>query len=282
MKNIHLVETNSKSRLVLRDIDKKLILHTPITQWHGKNLNIYVTSEDDIREKDWCLYNKNHNSKNPSWEVVKCSKIERKEMHPVSEGRLLLWMKKIILTDNEELIKDGVQAVPEEFLEWFVNNQSCELVEVKKNYLSNDGKWKDVLLPSEWEVDTKVNYKIVIPKEEQTQLHSSNGDIVPDYSQPKSHLESTLEGLDKVETLEEIKPPIGKFIIENATPTKGADGDYYHYSEVCKLLKLLYSEDDIALAFNEGQALGVRGKLIDGKEWVRTHKKEWFEQFKKN
>jgi hypothetical protein len=41
-----------------------------------------------------------------------------------------------------------------------------------------------------------------------------------------------------------------------------------------------YSEEDIALAFNEGQAYSVTGKLVDGKEWVKEHKKEWFEQFK--
>ena len=41
-----------------------------------------------------------------------------------------------------------------------------------------------------------------------------------------------------------------------------------------------YSEEDIALAFNEGQAYSVRGKLVDGKEWLKAHKKEWFKQFK--
>lgn len=41
-----------------------------------------------------------------------------------------------------------------------------------------------------------------------------------------------------------------------------------------------YIEEDIALAFNEGQAYSVTGKLVDGKEWVKEHKKEWFEQFK--
>jgi hypothetical protein len=41
-----------------------------------------------------------------------------------------------------------------------------------------------------------------------------------------------------------------------------------------------YSEEEIAIAYNEGQAYSVTGKLVDGKEWVKTHKKEWFEQFK--
>ena len=43
----------------------------------------------------------------------------------------------------------------------------------------------------------------------------------------------------------------------------------------------MHSEEDIAIAFNEGQAYSVRGKLVDGKEWAKTHKKEWFGQFKK-
>jgi hypothetical protein len=38
---------------------------------------------------------------------------------------------KIILTTDQDLIKDGVQAIDDEFLEWFVNNTSCEEVEIK-------------------------------------------------------------------------------------------------------------------------------------------------------
>jgi len=41
-----------------------------------------------------------------------------------------------------------------------------------------------------------------------------------------------------------------------------------------------YSEEDIAKAFDEGVAYETQGKLIKGKEWIKTHKKEWFEQFK--
>ena len=35
-----------------------------------------------------------------------------------------------------------------------------------------------------------------------------------------------------------------------------------------------YSEDEVINAFNEGQALNVRGKLIQGKEWFRKIKKK--------
>jgi flavorubredoxin len=44
-----------------------------------------------------------------------------------------VWSKKyckIILTTDGDLIKDGVQSIDDEFLEWFVENPSCEEVEV--------------------------------------------------------------------------------------------------------------------------------------------------------
>ena len=41
---------------------------------------------------------------------------------------------------------------------------------------------------------------------------------------------------------EEVKKPIGDFILENATGVQGQDGVYYHYSEVCKLLRLQEKE----------------------------------------
>jgi hypothetical protein len=61
--------------------------------------------------------------------------------------------KKIILTTDQDLIKDGVQAIPDEFLEWFVKNPSCEEVEVEKDY--NYGNLEHF------------DYKIIIPKDKQ-------------------------------------------------------------------------------------------------------------------
>lgn len=40
--------------------------------------------------------------------------------------------KKIILTTYQNLIKDGVQAIDDKFLEYFVKNPNCEFVEVQK------------------------------------------------------------------------------------------------------------------------------------------------------
>lgn len=68
---------------------------------HKINQNIYITSDDEIKEGDWFLDDNNQISHSYRLSNVKFA-------NP----------KKIILTDNKDLIKDGVQAI-DEFLEWF-------------------------------------------------------------------------------------------------------------------------------------------------------------------
>ena len=69
--------------------------------------------------------------------------------------------KKIILTTDQELIKNGIQPIPDEFLEWFVKNPSCEEVKVELHVGSL--RWSD----------SKNTYKIIIPKEEPKQTLSN-------------------------------------------------------------------------------------------------------------
>ncbi len=103
---------------------------------HKINNNIYITSDEEIKDGDWCLSKLN--------EVVRFGKNFTSSLY-----------KKIILTTDQDLIKDGVQAIDDEFLEWFVKNPSCESVEVKE-LLSNSG-------------NAFYGYKIIIPKEEPKQ-----------------------------------------------------------------------------------------------------------------
>ncbi len=50
----------------------------------------------------------------------------------------LLGRKKVIMTTDHDLIKEGVQEIDDDFLNWFVNNQNCEYVKVTKlDYLTN-------------------------------------------------------------------------------------------------------------------------------------------------
>ena len=95
---------------------------------------LYATADEEIKETDWCLYNKNHNSKNPIWELFQCGKIESEEMHPISEGKLLLWLRKIVTTSDPELVRyihredsannpcpDPVPKIAKAFIKLYVN-----------------------------------------------------------------------------------------------------------------------------------------------------------------
>ena len=96
----------------------------------------------------------------------------------------------------------------------------------------------------------------------------------------------------KQETLEEVKIPIGEFIINNGVSIQGADGAYYHYSEVYKLLKLqsqrMYSEDAMRLSFKAGEVSMNRAILKDEGYDLNSYNlpnvgdfEEWFEILKK-
>jgi hypothetical protein len=67
--------------------------------------------------------------------------------------------KEILLSTDTDLINDGVQAIEDDFLEWFVKNPSCEFVEVEKSNLLNTSR-------TYLGVD---KHKIIIPHEEPKQ-----------------------------------------------------------------------------------------------------------------
>jgi len=65
--------------------------------------------------------------------------------------------KEILLSTDTELQKDGVQAIDDEFLEWFVKNPSCEEVEI---YREKPIGYTDNIHITFWGL-----YKIITPKE---------------------------------------------------------------------------------------------------------------------
>jgi hypothetical protein len=162
MKNIFILPTGKPSRLYNNNGQLHLDNVPTTSNGHTINQNIYITSDEEIKEGDWFLP-----ISGIGWELNTPIKADTNSGYGYNNRHC----KKIILTTDPDLIKDGVQAIDDIFLEWFVKNQSCEFVEINKEYLSNTGEWKEVLLPSEWEVDTKVRYKIIIPQEESKQIY---------------------------------------------------------------------------------------------------------------
>ena len=171
MKNIHTLQTDKPSRLVLDTVNNNLFATT--TKDFGTNImkfqNIYITSDEEAKEGDWGYI-------------------------PFQGGNVKLvgkyfaddW-KKIILTTDQDLIEDGVQAIDDEFLEWFVKNPSCEEVKWSAYPISPNGNIVATNRPYPFEgliSNFKIEYKIIIPKEKPK----------PEYSKIKEGLKKSIEG----------------------------------------------------------------------------------------
>jgi hypothetical protein len=146
MKNIHLLPTDKPSRLIYNDANQLCYQSNKSykndRKWmQRKNFNIYITSDEEIKEHDWILP--------PSNIPVKYDGQKYKGDEP-----LKCW-KKIILTTDQDLIKDSIQAISDEFIELFVKNLNCERVEVKIEFIQTPDNLKDGFY-----------YKIIIPQEE--------------------------------------------------------------------------------------------------------------------
>jgi hypothetical protein len=144
MKNIHLLPTDKPSRLRY-NLSNVLVFTKELYRDYGKeaNQNIYITNSEEIKKGDWYC--------SPNGIISK---------HNGSEKLPDNW-RKIILTTDQDLIKDGVQAIDDEFLGWFVKNPTCEEVDVIYD--------KDTF---PYGVETAKGYgwyKIIIPREEPKQ-----------------------------------------------------------------------------------------------------------------
>jgi hypothetical protein len=140
MKNIHLLPTDKPSRLLKTIPKSNLILAKENTIGsHWQNQNIYITSDEEIGEGDWYL--------DTTVNVI----FKNDKLFLNGTG-----YKKIILSTDPELIAYGVQAIDDEFLEWFVKNPSCEEVEVVSaktipalQLTGNGHCWWKIIIPKE-------------------------------------------------------------------------------------------------------------------------------------
>jgi hypothetical protein len=145
MKNIHLLPTDKPSILFLNNVNKKLLIDNngtlknvlPIGLYH----NIYITSDEEIKEGDWF-----YNIVSLKPEAFKACENGDRYVNCSKYSHYRIDCKKIILTTDQDLIKDGVQAIDDEFLEWFVENPTYEEVEV---YEVNGKLFAEPIIPQE-------------------------------------------------------------------------------------------------------------------------------------
>jgi hypothetical protein len=158
MKNIYILPTDKPSRLHLWTDEKGTRLELcELVYSHTRNTqHLYITSDEEIKRGDWVIQS---NFEKTNTQLIQCINEFQVKLANDKDGSFT--KKKIILTTDGDLIKDGVQKIDDEFIEWFVNNPRCEWVEVKKEmYMPFDGK-----VPFELSLDQSLNtcphYKII-------------------------------------------------------------------------------------------------------------------------
>jgi hypothetical protein len=224
MKNIYLLPTEEPSRLFFADEGRELNL-SKRANLYSTGQHLYITSDEYIGLSyylDDNLVRKGVIDDRRYWEV-------RKDY------------KKIILTTDPKLIKDGVQAIDDEFLEWFVKNLSCEYVDVMD-------LWKD------GESSRHDSYQIIISEED----HSD------DEEEPKQEtLEEVAQYKYPITKKGNLVEKFGLNFVANQAFKEGAKWQAERsYSEE-EVLDILYKHTEDLLA---GKKLTLE---------------EWFEQFKK-
>jgi len=297
MKNIHILLTEKSSKLISSGKEFTLLKNLTIDK---RCKNIYITSDEEIKEGDWffvALTDK----------IGKCEDI-------ICEKNICLshWCKKIILTTDQDLMKDGVQAIDDEFLEWFVKNPGCESVEVDK---AEHGMYKDDVY---YKLSNKIFYKIIIPKEEPKKNFYCGDEV--DYDDkcleqcdrcvdatgvdygylPKEHVELINKNIDEFdEKIKEFKHESKVLTTKEVMEGRSSAYEFIDFDkqetleeaaerlypgvdrQVDRMLfisgvkwqaKRMYSEEEVLEILFESSC----NNDIDKKEM-----KEWFEQFKK-
>jgi hypothetical protein len=193
MKNLFLLQTDKPSRLIIYStlLNEFRLLDKPIEDWKHKK-NIYITNDEEIKEGDYGILGKT---------ILSYHQMHKKWGMP--QG------KKIILTTDQDLIADGVQSIPDEFLEWFVKNPSCEEVEVREEEVFVgfiDGNGKKPIYDDE--------YKIIIPRTTQQIIDE-------DFSGGLDMGQVTQKEEPKQLAVEWLQEQLNKILIDNQIQTNG-------------------------------------------------------------
>jgi len=257
---------------------------------HKINDNIYITSDEEIKEGDWVLMFDDLGN------LFLCDKPQ--QYLGIEKGHYLNKdLRKIILTTDQDLIKDGVQVIDDEFLQWFVQNPSCEEVEV---------------------VGDDCYYEIIIPKEEPKQIKCYCGHTIMCDCSPKDEPKDVVLGyktsldaqmLDRIEPKQEEIDFYAKELMlekeraykqetleeaaERIAMTKDWDFEssegngYYDYvegfTEGAKWQQeRMYSEEEVRNLFRNYQYDSAQfAAIMEGDTDGKPTPTGWFEKFKK-
>jgi hypothetical protein len=273
MKNVHLLPTDNQYKgSISLTPDGRLSTNILI----GIPQNIYITNDSEIKEgvDQWYLdkfLNKPRNSGGAQYS-------QKQDV--------------IIMTTDADLIADGVQAIDDKLLEWFVKNPGCERVETKSQTVINysfprsvyykhetiipQEEFKQELLP-DFRISKDIfdfvtdlpNYSAEIPRQktlEEAALEYAKNDETKSYDFTISTLTDAFEAgagwqneyINSTENMvsDEIKA-INIF-------SKGYDAGAEDYEK-------MYSENEVKFIISE--ALQSALAKLDLEQWFKQHKK---------
>jgi hypothetical protein len=246
MKKIHILPTSKPSRLLLSGFGALFL--TPPMEFKNSDTyqNIYITNDSEIKEGDYGIgFAHGIKGVGRHYYVFKHDGSNRGKLNAICEGA-----KKIILTTDQDLIKNGVQAIDDDFLEWFVKNSSCEEVEVK-----HFGTCCGNQLIAQCINCKKYNpvYKIIIPKEEpkdvvlgyKTSLDAQMLDSqYVDFSNPNADkITSTSTTTIKEEPKQETSKVTRVEVIQHSPPYNGRAYTNYNAKDV----EIQFQDDNTTL-----------------------------------
>ena len=209
--------------------------------------HIYITSDEEIKEGDWVI--KVITLYKGGGSVEKYSFIDK-----LFED---ITFKKIILTTDKDLIKDGVQPIDDEFLEWFVKNPSCEFADVN-DWLDDNG---NIAFGgnTRYQLCNHLYNKESIPKEEPKQeLEEETWELAKKLFKEKCEYEPNLSNSQDLLVVSSIQ----EGIIKGAKWQQEQD-------------KNKYSEEE---AFNLCREFAI---FVQHNGPSYKKQQEWFEQYKK-
>jgi hypothetical protein len=254
MKNIHILPTDKPSRLSILNSGKLDFGAEIMSSSNSKPQHIYITSNEEIKEGDWYYY---------FGHIIN---------YECDEHTLTPNCKKIILTTDQDLIKDGVQSIDDEFLQWFVKNPSCEEVEVEVEV--------ELVVLNEYGSEISVNsygvekfgYKIIIPKEKPKQL--TDLEIAIKLEEIEREEVRAVNRTDLYNSILSIVKQIPRENVES--DAMDATSCAYEIEQLFYKLQQerMYSEEEVNTIAKDAYIIGRNNILIGGFN-------KWFEQFKK-
>jgi hypothetical protein len=322
MKNIHIISTDQSSKLLFNPLFKSFCIQKEDDgmfindgKVNGANFwslekasnngfkpqHIYITSDEEIKDGDWCLDIKRN--------IIFKSK--RKEIGTSKKIPIIICeyegcyieedCKKIIITTDPTLIADGVQKIDDKFLEWFIKNPTCEFVEVDESkYFDGSHGEYIIIIPQE-------EPKQKLPTYDESLQYILNAYKIPkellgqEEPKPLDNLEERLKrDMSMVSLGEDKLEAEGKYFADNAdsiivmkqeTLEEASErillaedldlSDYdkrYIIKAMCNIAnwksKRMYSEEEVLKIINKFNEIHYH----PSEEWEIN---KWFNQFKK-